>query len=526
MAELNPKAVETCSPSDGTTRKLAKGEVQEVIYIDAEQERLTLRKFDKYLLPPLAVILLIAYLDRSNLGNAKVFGFEDGIGLKGNQFNTVSTLFYPTYVLLETPWTMAVKRFGAKHVLGVAMIAWSVITLSTGFVQNYSQAIAVRILLGTFEAGLVPSVVFVISTIWSREDQAKRNAIIYGCNCLSGAFGGLIAYGIETMGTRRGLEAWRWLFIVEGAFSIVLCGICWCLLPSTAEHAWFLNAEEKALMRARKQRDVVNRGDEHFDWKYARMAFTDACVYVSALAFFCSSIALFGFGTFLPTIIKGLGYTSLQANYLTIPVYLFATVTLFIATAASDRLKKRAVVLVIAPIPVIIGYVIVCSTASHAAGYFAMFLCGSGIYAYNCTILTWVSNNLAPDYKRSVGVPFFVSLANVSGVVSSNIYPSTDSPRYLMGNAVSAGMETLALCGVLAICWVLRRREEVKEVLRRQGWWRTGWRGQGAWVCVQSLGSGRAFEFHMQGSRHISHTMAKMESSGEKAISKDATLNL
>jgi MFS family permease len=88
---------------------------------------------------------------------------------------------------------MAVKRFGANHVLGIAMIAWSVITLATGFIQNYSQAIAVRVLLGAFEAGLVPSVVFIISTIWERERQSKRVAIIYGCNCLSGAFGGLIA---------------------------------------------------------------------------------------------------------------------------------------------------------------------------------------------------------------------------------------------------------------------------------------------------------------------------------------------
>lgn len=96
-------------------------------------------------------------------------------------------------MLFEVPWTMAVKRFGANHVLGVAMIAWSAITLSTGFIKNYSQAIAVRILLGAFEAGLVPSVVFIISTIWERERQSKRVAIIYGANCLSGAFGGLIA---------------------------------------------------------------------------------------------------------------------------------------------------------------------------------------------------------------------------------------------------------------------------------------------------------------------------------------------
>lgn len=187
------------------------------------------------------------------------------------------------------------------------MVSWSIITLCTGFIHNFSQAIVVRVLLGVFEAGLVPCIVFIISTIWSRKDQAKRTAIIYGCNCLSGAFGGLIAYGIEAMGSRLGLEAWRWLFIIEGSASIILCGVCWFLLPTAAEDAWFLTAEEKEMMRSRKRRDIANRGGEESQLKHSKMAFTDVSVYIAAVCLFCSSIAIFGFGTFLPTIIKGLG---------------------------------------------------------------------------------------------------------------------------------------------------------------------------------------------------------------------------
>ncbi|XHG03871.1 hypothetical protein AWENTII_007159 [Aspergillus wentii] len=175
---------------------LAAGQIDEV-QIDPDLERRTVAKFDKYLLPQLFVILILAYLDRSNVGNAKVFGFEAGIGLKGNQFNVVSTVFYPAYIAFEVPWTMAVKRYGPKNILGIAMSAWSITTMCTGFIRNYHQALALRILLGSFEAGLVPCIVFIISTIWSRESQSKRVAIIYGSNCLSGAFGGLIAVGIS-----------------------------------------------------------------------------------------------------------------------------------------------------------------------------------------------------------------------------------------------------------------------------------------------------------------------------------------
>lgn len=290
---------------------------------------------------------------------------------------------------------MAVKRFGANKTLAVAMTSWSVVTLGTGFIHNYGQALAVRLLLGACEAGLFPCLTFFISTVYSRESQAKRVASLYGASALSGAFGGMIAYGIQKMGARHGLEAWRWLFIIEGIISFVLGGICWLTLPSTAEEAWFLTEEEKELMVARKRRDAIYKGENQFSWSYVKMALTDPFVYMAAACLFCSSVPLFGFGTFLPTIISGLGfvsrhcqssklmgpsYTSLQANYLTIPIYILACCTLLLASWLSDKINQRAIVAVVATWSVLIGYIIVIATSSIGAGYFAMFLCAAGRY--------------------------------------------------------------------------------------------------------------------------------------------------
>lgn len=260
-----------------------------------------------------------------------------------------------------------------------------------------------RLLLGIFEAGLFPALTFLLSTIYNRESQGKRVAVLYGATALSGAFGGLIAYGIQLMGARRGLEAWRWLFIIEGVISIVICSIALFTLPKSAEDAWFLTDEEKKMMQTRKQRDVIYKGEDKFNWTYAKMALVDPVIWVAGFSLFCAGIPLFGFGTFLPTILRGLGlvfsilllwqallcewrtsrltvfrYTSLQANYLTIPVYVFACVILAGITYLSDRIGKRAIVAVCVPIPVMIGYAIVLGTPKLAAGYFAMFLCSAG----------------------------------------------------------------------------------------------------------------------------------------------------
>lgn len=289
MADIEKSLPVTTSP----TASIDNGNV--VPYIDPQHEKRTLRKFDLCVLPQMMILILIAYLDRSNIGNAVVFGFEEGLSLHGHQFNDISTVFYATYVLFEVPWVMAVKRWGANNVLALALISWSVVTLATGFIQNYTQAIVMRLLLGAAEAGLFPALSFIISTIWDRKRCAKRICLLYMSSTLSGAFGGLIAYGIQTMGDQRGIAAWRWLFIVEGAVSVVICGIAWFTLPTSAEKAWFLNDQDRELMQARKVREAIYKGPDHFDWKYAKQAFMDPFVYAAALLLFCSSVPLFGF---------------------------------------------------------------------------------------------------------------------------------------------------------------------------------------------------------------------------------------
>lgn len=228
--------------------------------------------------------------------------------LKGKELNNLVTLFYVTYIVFDIPWVVSIKKFGANRVLGVALIGWSASTLGMGFVKNYHQALACRLLLGLFEAGLLPCMIFIISTIWNQKQQAKRIAVIYCATTVSGAFGGLFAYGVQSMGERAGLAPWRWLFIIEGIISFVLGGLCWLTMPYSAEKAWFLNKVQSEFMIQKKQRDAVYKGEDHFQSKHVWAAVTDPLVYLVAFSLFSSSLPLLGFGTFLPTIIKGLGY--------------------------------------------------------------------------------------------------------------------------------------------------------------------------------------------------------------------------
>jgi MFS family permease len=210
-------------------------------------------------------------------------------------------------ILFEVPWVLAVRRWGANKALGTAFVLWSICTLGTAFVHNFAQVVVIRMLLNTAEAGLAQGFAYLFSTIYPRENAGKRIMTTNLAQCISGAFGGLFAYAVQTMGTRNGLAAWRWLFIIEFCVTIAIGGVGWIFLPKTAETAWFLSAEEKETMRNKKQRDIMHRGAEKFERKWIKLTILDPHIYLLGIAFFTSSVAINGFGVFLPTIIAGLG---------------------------------------------------------------------------------------------------------------------------------------------------------------------------------------------------------------------------
>lgn len=197
-----------------------------------------------------------------------------------------------------------------KHVLihfPSRVVIWSISTLGTAFVKNYGQAIVCRMLVNAAGGGLEQCFAYLFSTIYPRSEIGKRIITNNLAMCLSGAFGGLFAWAIQQMGTTAGLAAWRWLFIVEFLITVVVGAICWIFLPSAAETAWFLSAEEKEVMRLRKERDAIYRGAEKFDRRWIKIALLDPFVWLIGVAFFTSSVAINGFNVFLPTILSGLG---------------------------------------------------------------------------------------------------------------------------------------------------------------------------------------------------------------------------
>ena len=132
------------------------------------------------------------------------------------------------------------------------------------------------------------------------------------------------------------------MYIIEGIFSTIIAIAVWFGLPTNPAEAWFLSAEQKAMMRIRQEQTAQYIGSDEFKWEEVRIAFKDPKLYLSAAIQFCQDILLYGFSTFLPAILKAAGYNKLESNYLTVPVYIFGAIAFILAAIASDRLRLRS----------------------------------------------------------------------------------------------------------------------------------------------------------------------------------------
>ena len=133
----------------------------------------------------------------------------EDIGASPSEFSTAISIFYATYVLLEAPWAVSMKKLTPRNILSGLCIVWSVVTIFTGFIQNVASLYATRLILGACEAGLFPCLNLYLTMVYRREEQAKRVAYLLSCAAISGAVGGLLAYGLLQMDGVAGKAGWR-----------------------------------------------------------------------------------------------------------------------------------------------------------------------------------------------------------------------------------------------------------------------------------------------------------------------------
>lgn len=130
--------------------------VRDEVYIDPKEERALLRKLDRWIVPPVMLLYLFSFLDRVNIGNARLYGMEEDLNLVGNQYQIAVSLLFVTYISSELPSNLVIKKFTPSRWLSFITTAWGVVATLTGITQGFKGLVACRIILGALEGGLFP----------------------------------------------------------------------------------------------------------------------------------------------------------------------------------------------------------------------------------------------------------------------------------------------------------------------------------------------------------------------------------
>ncbi|KIK64090.1 hypothetical protein GYMLUDRAFT_40332 [Collybiopsis luxurians FD-317 M1] len=398
------------------------------------------------------LIYLLCSLDRSNIGNARILNDTTGndlqqtIHLSSEQYTTALMVFLVAYFIFETPSNYMLKAFRPSRWIALLMFCWGAMTICLGATTNYGSLTAVRFLLGMFEAGLFPGLVYFLTFWYKSNERAIRVALILACATLASAFGGAIAYGIGKINGTHGLEAWRWLFILEGIPSCLLSFFVLVIFPDYPETVGWLNDEERELATGRLK-GMASLGHSKITWEEAKRTLKDWRLYVHYLIYICVSVPFSSLSLFAPSIVSGLGYTGLDAQLFTVPPYAVAFVVTVTISWLSDKYERRSLAtslcLFIAGIAFIIEGVL--APTAFRARYGILCVAVSFSFASIPPLLSWLTANLQSTGAATLGVPFNVSMGALGQIMGVYIYKANEAPAYPTGHFTNAAFALLGM---------------------------------------------------------------------------------
>ncbi|KAI0553780.1 major facilitator superfamily domain-containing protein [Xylaria curta] len=430
-------------------------------------ERALIWRLDLVLIPWLCLLYLLAFLDRTNIGNAKVAGLVEDLHLSTGQYNATLTIFFVSYSVFEPLTNVLLKKLRPSIFIPTIMFFWGASMTGMGFCYNYSGLLAARWFLGLTEAGLFPGVNYYLSCWYKRSEFGIRAAIFFSAAALAGSFGGLLAAAIEKLDGKGHLAGWRWIFILEGLLTIVVAVASFWMVHDFPDDARFLSEDDRNRVIRRLKLDQQSSA-EHEEWssRYLYAGLKDWKMWLGMVIYMGCDMPLYAFSLFLPTIIQESGWSTsvIHTNLLSVPPYAAAALLTVIIGFTADHTRQRGLCNIITSVIGIVGFILLIASSNPAVKYAATFLGALGIYPCISNTITWMANNTEGVYKRGVVLGFVIGWGNLNGIVSSNIF--FDSPRYLQGHGVILAYMTLFLFGGSILMTTLLRIENKK---RREG---------------------------------------------------------
>jgi len=416
-------------------------------------ERAALAKVTWRLMPLLFLCYIIAYIDRINVGFAKLH-LREVLGVDGKVFDSVygfgAGLFFIGYFIFEVPSNLLLQRVGARLWIARIMVFWGLVSAVMMFMKSVTMFYVMRFLLGAAEAGFFPGVILYLTFWFTSKERARAIALFATGGVVAGVVGSPISGAILEMHGVFGLAGWQWLFLIEAVPAVVLGFVVLFYLPNGPRQAAWLSEEEKTCIDARLVADAATMSS-HREHRFSAI-FTNGRVWLLCAIYFLLNVGTYGFDLWLPSIVKSFsGAGDAIVGAINAVPYLVATIVMLIVGRHSDRTGARRGVVAIAAIASAAGFALSAYSKNPILAMGALALAYAGLKS---TIGPFWALGTAflSGTAAAGGIALINSVGNLGGFVGPYVVGvikdttgSTKIALLFLGGAL-LGMGLLALC--------------------------------------------------------------------------------
>ena len=421
----------------------------------SEFENATYAKVTWRLLPFLFICFVAAYLDRVNVGFAKLQMLSD-LKFSESIYGLGAGIFFVGYFVFEVPSNLLLHRVGARVWISRIMVTWGLVSAATLFVKTPTGFYVLRFLLGAAEAGFFPGILLYLTYWFPSARRGRVNALLMIGIPVAGVLGSpLSGWILHAFNGLDGLSNWQWLFLLEAIPSLVLGVITLYVLPNGIRAATWLDDREKSMLEDKLARDT-HVGTE----ASLSSMMSNPRVWWLALIYFCCMMGLYGVSFYLPTLIKATGVKdALDVGLLTAIPYLVAVVAMIAVARSSDRRGERRWHLALASLAAAVGlYASTLDSGNLVLVLITLSIGTAGVLSMGPVFWTLPSSVLVGT-AAAAGIAMINSIGNLAGFVSPTIIGWMKDVTH----STNAGLMVVAAAHCLAAVLTLAQRASFRS---------------------------------------------------------------
>lgn len=305
---------------------------------DTAAEKALMAKVTWRLIPFMFILYIVAYLDRVNVGFAKLQMQQD-LHFSDAVFGAGMGIFFVGYFLLEIPSNLIMEKVGARAWIARIMVTWGIIAAAMMFVKTEPWFNGLRLALGLAEAGFFPGMILYLTYWFPAAERARAVGRFMTATAVANIIGGPISGLLLSMHGIGGLRGWQWLFLLEALPAVILGVVVLFYLPNGPKDAKWLTDQEREMLLTRLKQEDAGDGHKH---ENLGQALASPMVWLLCFIYFAQATGSYGFAFWLPTILKGTyKLNDMQVGLLAAVPYIMAAIGLVVIANSSDRTRER-----------------------------------------------------------------------------------------------------------------------------------------------------------------------------------------